>query len=120
MAQVCSGASVELIYPSHSLGMFYTNQWRTLLERIGNKRLMYLLENRAFFVVVAPSNYLQVTGIPIYELWPLQDKMATVAHPDGKVVHQRRVDRARRVTERQKRKRRTVVREITSDVTNHD
>ncbi|KAI0214473.1 hypothetical protein LSAT2_000432 [Lamellibrachia satsuma] len=68
MAQVCSGASVELIYPSHSLSMFYTSQWRTLLERIGNKRLMYLLENRAFFVVVAPSNYFQVAGIPIYEL----------------------------------------------------
>ena len=44
--------------------------------------------------------------------------MATVTRLGGKVVHQRRVDRG--VTERQKRKRRKVVREITSDVTNHD
>uniref|UniRef100_A0A493TGE5 Telomerase reverse transcriptase n=1 Tax=Anas platyrhynchos platyrhynchos TaxID=8840 RepID=A0A493TGE5_ANAPP len=42
--------------------------WETLLSRIGDDVMMYLLEHCAIFMLVPPSNCYQVCGQPIYEL----------------------------------------------------
>ncbi|XP_036262407.1 telomerase reverse transcriptase [Molothrus ater] len=42
--------------------------WETLLSRIGDDVMMYLLEHCAVFMLVPPSNCYQVCGQPIYEL----------------------------------------------------
>nr|XP_026646765.1 telomerase reverse transcriptase isoform X2 [Zonotrichia albicollis] len=44
--------------------------WETLLSRIGDDVMMYLLEHCAVFMLVPPSNCYQVCGQPIYELIP--------------------------------------------------
>uniref|UniRef100_A0A8C6ITX4 Telomerase reverse transcriptase n=1 Tax=Melopsittacus undulatus TaxID=13146 RepID=A0A8C6ITX4_MELUD len=44
--------------------------WETLLSRIGDDVMMYLMEHCAIFLQVPPSNYYQVCGQPIYELIP--------------------------------------------------
>ncbi|XP_071409648.1 telomerase reverse transcriptase [Pithys albifrons albifrons] len=42
--------------------------WGTLLSRIGDDVMMYLLEHCAIFMLVPPSNCYQVCGQPVYEL----------------------------------------------------
>ncbi|XP_037984065.1 telomerase reverse transcriptase [Motacilla alba alba] len=42
--------------------------WETLLSRIGDDVMMYVLEHCAVFMLVPPSNCYQVCGQPIYEL----------------------------------------------------
>ncbi|XP_005517415.1 PREDICTED: telomerase reverse transcriptase [Pseudopodoces humilis] len=42
--------------------------WETLLSRIGDDVMMYLLEHCAVFMMVPPSNCYQVCGQPVYEL----------------------------------------------------
>uniref|UniRef100_A0A8C3UJC5 Telomerase reverse transcriptase n=1 Tax=Catharus ustulatus TaxID=91951 RepID=A0A8C3UJC5_CATUS len=42
--------------------------WETLLSRIGDDVMMYLLEHCAVFMLVPPSNCYQVCGQPVYEL----------------------------------------------------
>ncbi|XP_061850682.1 telomerase reverse transcriptase [Colius striatus] len=42
--------------------------WETLLSRIGDDVMMYLLEHCAIFMLVPPSNCYQVCGQPVYEL----------------------------------------------------
>ncbi|XP_030368445.1 telomerase reverse transcriptase isoform X1 [Strigops habroptila] len=42
--------------------------WETLLSRIGDDVMMYLLEHCAIFMLVPPSNCYQVCGHPVYEL----------------------------------------------------
>ncbi|KAM6445852.1 telomerase reverse transcriptase [Rhynochetos jubatus] len=42
--------------------------WETLLSRIGDDVMMYLLEHCAMFMLVPPSNCYQVCGQPVYEL----------------------------------------------------
>ncbi|XP_025933355.1 telomerase reverse transcriptase [Apteryx rowi] len=42
--------------------------WETLLSRIGDDVMMYLLEHCAIFMLVPPSSCYQVCGQPIYEL----------------------------------------------------
>lgn len=44
--------------------------WETLLSRIGDDVMMYLMEHCAIFMLVPPSNCYQVCGQPIYELIP--------------------------------------------------
>ncbi|XP_027575177.1 telomerase reverse transcriptase isoform X3 [Pipra filicauda] len=42
--------------------------WETLLSRIGDDVMMYLLEHCAIFMLVPPSNCYQVCGQPVYEV----------------------------------------------------
>ncbi|NXV78992.1 TERT transcriptase, partial [Atlantisia rogersi] len=42
--------------------------WETLLSRIGDDVMMYLLEHCAVFMLVPPCNCYQVCGQPVYEL----------------------------------------------------
>ncbi|XP_064515561.1 telomerase reverse transcriptase isoform X1 [Pseudopipra pipra] len=42
--------------------------WETLLSRIGDDVMMYLLEHCAIFMLVPPSNCYQICGQPVYEL----------------------------------------------------
>ncbi|NWS39797.1 TERT transcriptase, partial [Probosciger aterrimus] len=42
--------------------------WETLLSRIGDDVMMYLMEHCAIFMLVPPSNCYQVCGQPVYEL----------------------------------------------------
>uniref|UniRef100_A0A674HCS2 Telomerase reverse transcriptase n=1 Tax=Taeniopygia guttata TaxID=59729 RepID=A0A674HCS2_TAEGU len=42
--------------------------WETLLSRIGDDVMMYLLEHCAIFMLVPPNNCYQVCGQPVYEL----------------------------------------------------
>ncbi|XP_010190451.1 PREDICTED: telomerase reverse transcriptase, partial [Mesitornis unicolor] len=42
--------------------------WETLLSRIGDDVMMYLLEHCAVFMLVPPGNCYQVCGQPVYEL----------------------------------------------------
>ncbi|XP_057279091.1 telomerase reverse transcriptase [Pezoporus wallicus] len=44
--------------------------WETLLSRIGDDVMMYLMEHCAIFMLVPPSNCYQVCGQPVYELIP--------------------------------------------------
>uniref|UniRef100_A0A8C5T0G0 Telomerase reverse transcriptase n=1 Tax=Malurus cyaneus samueli TaxID=2593467 RepID=A0A8C5T0G0_9PASS len=46
----------------------FSNFWETLLSRIGDDVMMYLLEHCAVFMLVPPSNCYQVCGQPVYEL----------------------------------------------------
>uniref|UniRef100_A0A7M4F6S9 Telomerase reverse transcriptase n=1 Tax=Crocodylus porosus TaxID=8502 RepID=A0A7M4F6S9_CROPO len=42
--------------------------WETLLSRIGDDLMMYLLEHCAVFMLVPPSCCYQICGLPLYEL----------------------------------------------------
>ncbi|KAM9575855.1 telomerase reverse transcriptase [Guaruba guarouba] len=44
--------------------------WETLLSRIGDDVMMYIMEHCAVFMLVPPSNCYQVCGQPVYELIP--------------------------------------------------
>lgn len=46
----------------------FSGFWETLLSRIGDDVMMYLLEHCAVFMLVPPSNCYQVCGQPLYEL----------------------------------------------------
>ncbi|KFP74663.1 Telomerase reverse transcriptase, partial [Acanthisitta chloris] len=46
----------------------FSGFWETLLSRIGDDVMMYLLEHCAIFMLVPPSNCYQVCGQPVYEL----------------------------------------------------
>ena len=112
--------TVEMTFPSHNLSMFYNSEWRTLLERIGNKRMTYLLVHRSFFLAVVASttsNYMQVAGVLIHELSPFKNKTAAVLHPDGQ-AQRKRVHRSRMVIEQPKAVN-IAVNETSSDITTH-
>ncbi|XP_061200302.1 telomerase reverse transcriptase [Neopsephotus bourkii] len=68
--------------------------WETLLSRIGDDVMMYLMEHCAIFMLVPPSNCYQVCGQPIYELIPrnVHSLSAFVRQRFSKHKHSRLLD----------------------------
>ncbi|XP_043921081.1 telomerase reverse transcriptase [Protopterus annectens] len=55
--------------PNPTTAMISTSPlWETLLNRIGDDVMMYLLENCSLFMHVPPSCCYQISGVPIYSL----------------------------------------------------
>lgn len=58
--------------PNQNVVLLESTLWKTLLERIGDREMEYLLATTAIFVPLAAPCYMQVSGTPIYELWSLR------------------------------------------------
>ncbi|XP_076463802.1 uncharacterized protein LOC143295973 [Babylonia areolata] len=70
-ASVSSVLDIEYRYPNTSVSRLQYKVWKTLLSRIGDTFMCHLLENTSVFILLAkPAVYLQITGEPVYQLWP--------------------------------------------------
>jgi len=70
-AQISSSSrSIEYRFPNNNTGRLQYTPWKTLLSRIGDDAMEFLLETRAVFMPAATTCYVQLTGTPLYELWP--------------------------------------------------
>ena len=71
-------------------------------------------------IIQEVASLIYFEGIPVYEMWPVQEKVAKVAHPGDNVVQQRRVRRSKVATVRRKKWKRKVARETSNDVMKHN
>ncbi|XP_067649406.1 telomerase reverse transcriptase-like isoform X2 [Haliotis asinina] len=62
--------SLEYRFPNSAFNRLQYSPWKTLLSRIGDQLMSVLLERTSVFHFVPPSNYVQLTGVPVYDLWP--------------------------------------------------
>ncbi|KAL8560388.1 hypothetical protein ACOMHN_006119 [Nucella lapillus] len=70
-ASVSTILNLEYRYPNSSVSRLQYKVWKTLLSRIGDTLMSHLLENTSLFILlVKPAVYLQITGEPVYQLWP--------------------------------------------------
>ena len=69
-AQISSSRSIEYRIPNSNTSRLQYTPWKILLSRIGDDAMEFLLETRVVFVPAVSSCYVQLTGTPIYELWP--------------------------------------------------
>ena len=69
-AQISSSRSIEYRIPNNNTSRLQYSPWKILLSRIGDDAMEFLLETRVVFVPAASTCYVQLTGTPIYELWP--------------------------------------------------
>ncbi|CAC5425867.1 TERT [Mytilus coruscus] len=68
MTYMLENTSMFLLVPTSCYVQFVMY----LQDRIGDVVMTYLLENTSMFLLVPTSCYVQCTGVPIYELWPMQ------------------------------------------------
>ncbi|XP_063435876.1 telomerase reverse transcriptase-like [Mytilus trossulus] len=71
-AQVSHIHNLEYRYPNSCFNRLQYPVWSKLLSRIGDVVMTYLLENTSMFLLVHTSCYVQLTGVPFYDLWPMQ------------------------------------------------
>ncbi|XP_076104815.1 uncharacterized protein LOC143073284 [Mytilus galloprovincialis] len=71
-AQVSHIHNLEYRYPNSCFNRLQYPVWSKLLSRIGDIVMTYLLEDASMFLLVPTSCYVQLTGVPFYELWPMQ------------------------------------------------
>ncbi|CAG2227327.1 EST2 [Mytilus edulis] len=71
-AQVSHIHNLEYRYPNSCFNRLQYPVWSKLLSRIGDVVMTYLLENTSMFLLVPTSCYVQLTGVPFFELWPMQ------------------------------------------------
>ena len=71
-AQISSSRTIEYRIPNSNTSRLQYTPWKILLSRIGDDAMEFLLETRSVFVPVAVTStcYVQLTGTPVYELWP--------------------------------------------------
>jgi len=71
-AQISSSRAIEYRIANSNTSRLQYTPWKTLLSRIGDDAMEFLLETRSLFVPTTATStcYVQLTGIPMYELWP--------------------------------------------------
>ena len=69
-AQISSSRSIEYRIPNSNTSRLQYTPWKVLLSRIGDDAMEFLLETRVIFVPAVSTCYVQLTGTPVYELWP--------------------------------------------------
>lgn len=69
-AMISSSRSIEYRILNSNTSRLQYSTWKTLLSRIGDDAMECLLETRVIFVPALSTCYVQLTGTPIYELWP--------------------------------------------------
>ena len=69
-AQISSSRSIEYRIPNSNTSRLHYTPWKLLLSRIGDDAMEFLLETRTVFVPAVSTCYVQLTGSPMYELWP--------------------------------------------------
>jgi len=69
-AQISSSRSIEYRIPNSNTSRLQYSPWKILLSRIGDDAMEFLLETRVVFVPAVSTCYVQLTGTPIYDLWP--------------------------------------------------
>ncbi|XP_053373779.1 uncharacterized protein LOC123531834 isoform X2 [Mercenaria mercenaria] len=62
------GVNVESRYPNSCVNRLFYPAWETLLSRIGDTLMMYLLEHTSLFLQITPTCLVQITGTPIHNL----------------------------------------------------
>ncbi|KAL5006466.1 hypothetical protein ScPMuIL_015272 [Solemya velum] len=67
-AQISSMPNIEYRCPNNSVSKLQYNVWKTLLSRIGDILMSHLLENTSIFLEVAETCYIQLTGVPVYDI----------------------------------------------------
>ncbi len=67
---------IESVMPNPNISRLLYTPWKTLLTYIGDDAMEYLLENLAVFQYASSSCYIQLTGIPLFELWPFKNSSA--------------------------------------------
>ncbi|XP_013380608.1 telomerase reverse transcriptase [Lingula anatina] len=67
-AQISSCLRSEYAYPNHTNALLHCRAWKTLHSRIGDQLMMYLLERQSMFVPVGQDSYIQITGVPVYDM----------------------------------------------------
>ncbi|XP_048238967.1 telomerase reverse transcriptase-like isoform X2 [Haliotis rufescens] len=73
--------SLEYRFPNSAFNRLQYSPWKTLLSRIGDQLMSLLLERTSVFYLVPPSNYVQLTGVPVYELWPSDSGKSLIIKP---------------------------------------
>lgn len=72
-AQIASSSrTIEYRIANSNTSQLQYTPWKTLLSRIGDDAMEFLLETRSVFVPAASMCYVQLTGTPMYKLWPFR------------------------------------------------
>jgi len=72
-AQIASSSvAIEYRIANSNTSQLQYTPWKTLLSRIGDDVMEFLLETRTVFMPAALMCYVQLTGTPMYELWPFR------------------------------------------------
>jgi len=69
-AQISSSRAIEYRIANSNTSRLQYTPWKILLSRIGDDAMEFLLETRTVFVASVSACYVQLTGTPMYELWP--------------------------------------------------
>jgi len=69
-AQIASSRTIEYRIANSNTSRLQYTPWKILLSRIGDDAMEFLLEARSVFVTAVSTCYVQLTGNPMYELWP--------------------------------------------------
>ncbi|XP_060079718.1 telomerase reverse transcriptase-like [Ylistrum balloti] len=68
-AYMSNTCRVECRHPNSAVNRLHFPEWKKVLSRIGDIMMEHLLENTAIFTFIPPSNYIQLTGKAIFDLW---------------------------------------------------
>ena len=108
-AQISSSRTIEYRIPNSNTSRLQYTPWKILLSRIGDDAMEFLLETRSIFVPVASAStcYVQLSGAPMYELWPFHryyaqnqrnpttQKLCTSLLNDSKCMKRRRRNKSK-------------------------
>lgn len=67
-----SSCSIEYGHSNYSTNRLLYPTWKKLLSRIGDDAMEFVLENLVVFLFASSACYIQLTGSPLYELWPFR------------------------------------------------
>lgn len=67
-----SSCCIEYGHSNYSTNRLLYPTWKKLLSRVGDDAMEYVLENLVVFLFVSSACYIQLTGTPLYELWPFR------------------------------------------------
>lgn len=76
-AQISASRSIQYSCPNQNTSRLQYWPWKTLLERIGDTAMEYLLETKAIFMPACGTCYIQISGMPLYELWSFKKSWTT-------------------------------------------
>lgn len=76
-AQISASRSIQYSCPNQNTSRLQYWPWKTLLERIGDTAMEYLLETKAIFMPASGTCYIQISGMPLYELWSFKKSSTT-------------------------------------------
>jgi len=69
-ALIASSRTIEYRIANSNTSRLQYTPWKILLSRIGDDAMEFLLETRSVFLATVSTCYVQLTGTPMFELWP--------------------------------------------------